>query len=115
MSHEHAVKATIFEKDEVHVVPSTSSTLTTFAVLVGLSLLAIAIGFSDIGPMKVVANLAVAAVQAGVLAVFFMDLRQADKLTWLCAGAAIFWVGLQFLFTLTDYFTRHISVMPGSG
>jgi cytochrome c oxidase subunit IV len=114
VAHEHAVKDTIFEKDDVHVVPSTSSTLTTFAVLAVLSLVAIAVGFSDLGPIKVVASLAVAAIQAAVLAVFFMDLRQADKLTWLCAGAAVFWVGLEFLFTLTDYLTRHMAAFPGS-
>jgi cytochrome c oxidase subunit 4 len=114
VAHEHAVKETIFEKDDVHVVPTTGSTLTTFAVLFVLTLVAIGVGFSDLGPIKVVANLAVAVVQAAVLAVFFMDLRQADKLTWLCAGAAVFWVGIEFLFTLTDYLTRHMGAMPGN-
>ena len=114
MAHEHAVKETIFEKDDAHVVPTTASTLTTFAVLAALTLVAIGVGFSDLGPIKVVANLAVAVVQAAVLAVFFMDLRQADKLTWLCAGAAVFWVGIEFLFTLTDYLTRQMGAMPGN-
>lgn len=114
MAHEHVVKETIFETDTVHVVPSTSSTLTTFAVLAVLTLVALAVGFSDLGRIKVVVSLFVAAVQAGVLAVFFMDLRQADRLTWLCAGAALFWVGIEFLFTLTDYFTRHMAAFPGS-
>ena len=114
MAHEHAVKETIFEKDDAHVVPPTASTLTTFAVLVVLTLVAIGVGLSDLGPIKVVVSLAIAVVQAAVLAVFFMDLRQADKLTWLCAGAAVFWVGIQFLFTLTDYFTRHMGAMPGN-
>jgi caa(3)-type oxidase subunit IV len=114
VDHEHAVKETIFEKDDVHVVPSTASTLITFAVLVGLTVVALAVGFSDLGPLKVVASLAVATTQAAVLALFFMDLRQGDKLTWLCAGAAIFWVGIQFLFTLTDYMTRHMGGMPGN-
>lgn len=114
MAHEHAVKETIFERDDAHVVPSTSSTLTTFAVLAVLTVAALGVGFSDLGPIKVVVSLTIAVVQAGVLAVFFMDLRQADRLTWLCAGAAVFWVGIQFLFTLTDYMTRHIGAMPGS-
>ena len=108
MAEHHDVKETIFEKDQVHVIPSTQSTLLTFAVLAGLSLVALAVGFSDFGPWKVLVSLLVAAIQAGVLAVYFMDLRQADKLTWLCAGAAVFWVGIQFLFTLTDYLTRHL-------
>ena len=114
MAHEHAVRETIFEKDDAHVVPTTSSTLTTFAILAVLTVVALAVGFSDLGPIKVVVSLAVAVVQAAVLAVFFMDLRQADKLTWLCAGAAVFWVGIQFLFTLTDYLTRHMGAMTGA-
>lgn len=114
MAHDHAVKETIFEKDDVHTVTSTQGTLTTFAVLALLSVVAIGVGFSDLGPIKVVVSLLVAVIQAGVLAVFFMDLRQGDKLTWLCAGAAVFWVGIQFLFTLTDYLTRHMASFPGS-
>ena len=100
-------KSGVFEPDDHHV-PPLASTLTTFAVLIVLAAVALAVGFSNLGPLKVVASLAVTAVQASVLAVFFMDLRQADKLTWLCAGAACFWVAILFTFTLTDYVTRHI-------
>jgi cytochrome c oxidase subunit 4 len=103
-------RETVFEHED-HGLPPTASTMTTFAVLVVLALAALAVGFSDLGPWKVLANLLIAAVQASVLALFFMDLRQADRLTWLCAGAAIFWVGLLFLFTLTDYLTRYIAAI----
>ena len=40
-----------------------------------------------------------------------MDLRAADKLTWLAAIAGIFWVFLMFLFILTDFITRHLGVL----
>ena len=63
----------------------------------------------DLGPWKVAASLLVAGVQALVLSVFFMDLKQADKLTWMCAGASVFWVAIMFTFTLTDYITRHLA------
>ena len=106
-AHDHHADLLI-QEPEGHPVPSLTSTLTTFAVLMVLAVLALWVGFSDFGPLKVVASLAVTAVQASVLAVFFMDLRQADKLTWLCAGAAVFWVVILFTFTLTDYVTRHI-------
>jgi len=107
-SHDHpAADAPAFERPE-HPVPPLASTLTTFAVLLVLAAVALGVGYSNLGPMKVVVSLAVTAVQASVLAVFFMDLRQADKLTWLCAGAAVFWVMILFTFTVTDYVTRHI-------
>jgi caa(3)-type oxidase subunit IV len=107
-AHEH--RETIHET-HIHVVPSTASTLTTYCVLLALALVALLVGFSDLGPWKVLASLGVACVQASVLSLFFMDLRQADKLTWLCVGASIFWTGLLFLFTLTDYFTRHYAAL----
>lgn len=100
-------KPVIFEAAE-HPLPPLGNVLVTFAVLMVLAAVALAVGFSDLGPMKVIASLAVTAIQASILAVFFMDLRQADKLTWLCAGAAIFWVVILFTFTITDYVTRHI-------
>ena len=103
-------RETVHEHDH-HVVAPTASTLTIFAVLAGLALLQLVVGFADLGPWKVVASLLVAGVQASVLALFFMDLKQADQLTWLCAGAAVFWVGLMFLFTLTDYLTRYLAVL----
>jgi caa(3)-type oxidase subunit IV len=57
------------------------------------------------------ASVCVAAVQATVLAVYFMDLKQADKVTWLIALSSLLFSGLQFLFTLTDYLTRYIGVL----
>jgi len=103
-------RETLFEQDE-HTMPPTASTMTVFAVLAGLALLQLVVGFSDLGPSKVLANLLVTGAQASVLAYFWMDLRQADSLTWLCVGAALFWVFLLFLFTLTDYLTRYIAAL----
>ncbi len=110
--HEHGHNAVMHPQETVeHEVAPTSKSLLIFAVLVGLAFLALFAGFSDIGPWKVAVSLAISAVQATVLAVFFMDLRQADRLTWLVAAAGLFWTFLLFLFTLTDYLTRHLGVI----
>ena len=89
-----------------HELPSAASSVGTFALLAALTAVQLAVGFSDLGHYKLPVALLVAVTQAGVLSVLFMDLRQADKLTWLVAGASLFWVGLMFLFILTDYLTR---------
>lgn len=103
---DHAQKPIVFEDD--HGEPATIATSTlTFLFLAGLSCLAIMIGFTDLGAAKVWVSLSVACIQGVVLTVFFMDLRHADKLTWLTALSALFWTFLLFLFTLTDYLTRH--------
>ena len=105
--HDHELREVVHEHD-THKVPPTATTLTTFAALVVLAVLALGVGFSqNLGDIKVIASLAVAAIQATVLGVFFMELKQGDKLTWLCVGAAIFWVCIMFTFILTDFVTRH--------
>ena len=101
-----SVKETIYETDH-HEPATVNSTLTTFAVLAVLAVVSMYVGFSMSGPWKVLYSLIVATVQAVILSLYFMDMRRADRLTWLCAGAAIFWTGLLFLFTMTDYLTRH--------
>ncbi|MBL8864019.1 MAG: cytochrome C oxidase subunit IV family protein [Gemmataceae bacterium] len=103
---EHVQKPIVFEDDHAEPASVASSTL-TFLFLAGLACLAMMIGFTDLGPAKVWVSLGVASVQGLVLTLFFMDLRHADKLTWLTAMAAVFWTFLLFLFTLTDYLTRH--------
>lgn len=99
-------RPTIFEHDHAEPSPPLRSFL-VFLVLAALTVIAILLGFVDLGPAKIWLQLAVACAQAIVLSVFFMDLRFADKLTWLTAIAAIFWTFLLFLFTITDYLTRH--------
>ena len=98
-------------EDVHHEATPNARSFATFAVLAGLSFLALFVGFSDLGSMKVVVSLLVSTVEAGILAYFFMDLRAADKLTWLVAAASLFWVFLMFLFILTDFLTRHLGVI----
>ena len=105
------VRETIFEAEHPHHVPPAAAHLTTFAILAVLAVVALAVGFSDLGGSKVIVSLAVAAVQTAVLGYFFMELKQADKLTWLCVGAAGFWLLLLFVFILTDYITRHYAAI----
>jgi caa(3)-type oxidase subunit IV len=100
-------KPTVFEHD--HPAPvAAGGAAVIFLILAGLTAMALMIGFLELGPAKVWASLAVAVIQAVVLSVFFMDLKHADKQTWLIAAAGIFWTFLLFLFTLTDYLTRHL-------
>jgi caa(3)-type oxidase subunit IV len=101
-------KPIVFEHE--HAAPNSIATSTmTFLALGVLTLMALLIGFADIGPMKIYASLGVALMQALVLTVFSMELKNADKLTWLTAIASIFWTFLLFLFTITDYLTRGLA------
>jgi len=77
-----------------------------YAVISALILLAAGVSFMDIPNNRVYYNLVIAGVQACLLSYFFMHLKGAEQLTWLVAGAGLFWIFILFLFVLTDYVTR---------
>ena len=106
--HAHVERETIHETD-VHTITTVPGTLITFLVLLALAFVQMFIGFSPLGDEKLILQLLITGTQASILSYFFMDLRQSDSLTWLCVGASFFWSGLLFLFTLTDYLTRHFA------
>ena len=106
--HAHAERDTIHETSE-HTITTVPGTLITFLVLIAMACVQLFVGFSSLGDEKLLIQLLITCSQAVVLSYFFMDLRQSDQLTWLCVGASIFWSGLLFLFTLTDYLTRHFA------
>jgi len=113
MDHDHHPKTDVHAEEAVtHDVAPPGRTFVAFFFIAILSVLALFVGFSDgLGVWKLPANLCIACVQAGILAFYLMDLRQADKLTWLIAASGVFWTGLMFLFTLTDYLTRYLGVL----
>jgi cytochrome c oxidase subunit 4 len=80
-----------------------------FVLIAALVFLAAGVSFMNLGGATVYANLIIAGTQAALLAYFFMHLKNADRLTWLVAGAGLFWVGIMFLLLLTDYVTRYIA------
>jgi cytochrome c oxidase subunit 4 len=48
----------------------------------------------------------IAVIKATLVAWFFMHLRDSTRLTWVFAVSGIFWLGILFVLTLTDYLTR---------
>lgn len=112
MAHDHHPKSDVHTEEAIgHEVAPPGRTFVAFFFIAILSALALFVGFSDLGPWKVAVSLVIAATQASVLAVYLMDLRQADKVTWLIAISSILFSGLQFLFTFTDYLTRYMGVL----
>jgi cytochrome c oxidase subunit 4 len=67
---------------------------------------------SAIGPSKFTLpmQLAIASVQAWLVAYFFMHLRQSDKVVVLTALSSLFWMGILFVLFMADYMTRYMLV-----
>jgi cytochrome c oxidase subunit 4 len=57
-------------------------------------------------PWKTAAGLLIAGLKLGVIALFFMRLREHRGLTRIFAAAGLFWLGLLMVLVFADYLTR---------
>lgn len=80
--------------------------LLTWAGLLALLAITIAISFAPIGPVKPVANMAIAAVKAGLILWVFMHLRERGGLLRIFALGAIAWLAVLMGLAVTDILTR---------
>lgn len=77
-----------------------------FAALMILTMTTVAVSFVELGPANVTVALAIAAIKATLVLLFFMHLLHSNRLTWIVIAAAIYWLGIMILFTMSDYRTR---------
>lgn len=82
-----------------------------FLAVVGLALANI-FGSEAIGPQKYTLplQLAIGSVQAGLVAYYFMHLKQGDRVVILTALSSLFWMAILFVLFLSDYMTRELLV-----
>lgn len=92
-----------------HIVPRKTYFIVWFA-LMALMVLTAVLSLVNLGDWSTVIALAIAAVKALLVLLFFMHLRYEDyKLTAVVLFAGIFWLGILFVLSLTDYLTRTTS------
>lgn len=80
--------------------------LVVWALLMALLGLTLLYAYLPGAPLKTEAALAIGAAKALLIALFFMQLRQAAGLTRLAAGAGLAWASLLYLLTFADILTR---------
>ena len=87
------------------------SLVVVFLAVLGLALVNVFLS-GAIGPTKFTLplQLAIGSVQAGLVAYYFMHLKQGDKVVILTALSSLFWMGILFVLFLSDYMTRHLVV-----
>ncbi len=83
-------------------------------VVLGLAFATVGLSMS-MGPTKLTLPLqmAISSVQAGLVAYYFMHLRQGDRVVILTALSSLFWMCILFALFLADYLTRHLIVGTG--
>lgn len=85
-------------------------------VLLGLLCLTVVttlVAFVDLGNFSVVVALAIAVVKMLLVALFFMHLRYSTTLTRLVIVGGLMWLAILLLLTLSDFFTRGWTGVPG--
>ncbi len=80
---------------------------TVFACLMVLTGLTTWVAFFDLGAFSPVVALTIAIVKASLVVLFFMHLRYSTRLTWVVGAAGLFWLGILFVLSLSDYLTRY--------
>jgi cytochrome c oxidase subunit 4 len=85
------------------------------AALIALTFVTLAVSFAHLPAAgHLTAGLAIGGLKAALVALFFMHLIRAGKVTWIVIVVTVFWVGILFGLTLTDYLTREsVLHMPG--
>jgi cytochrome c oxidase subunit 4 len=85
------------------------------AILLALTLLTLGVSFIHLpGVWHIVVGLIIAVLKAILVVLFFMHVLISGRLTWLVVAVSCFWLGLLFVLTLGDYFTRGlVPLMPG--
>src|SRR3954453_7276554 len=87
----------------------TSSTKKYYAVyllVVALTLLTCALSLVPQVGWHATVGLGIAALKAGLIAVFFMHILTSDRLPWLALLSGLLWTSILLGLTLTDYLTR---------
>jgi len=89
-----------------HIVPVRVYLAIFAALLVGTGLTVAAAFFDFPWRLNTVVALTIATVKATLVVLYFMHVRYSIRLIWVIVVSALFWVGILFALTLSDYFTR---------
>lgn len=97
-----------------HTLTPTRYTL-ILVVLVLLTFLTLGISLAPLtGGWHIAVGLLIGTCKATLVVLFFMHALNSPRLTWVVIAVACFWLGILFVLTLTDYFTRGmIPHVPG--
>jgi cytochrome c oxidase subunit 4 len=76
------------------------------ALLVGTTLTVVAAFVDFPWRLNTIVALTIASIKATLVVLYFMHVRYSPRLVWVIVASALFWLGILFAFTFSDYFTR---------
>ena len=92
---------------------SLRTNLAVFVALMVLLLATIGLAYADLGRWHLFAALVIAAAKATLVLLFFMHVKYSHPLTWVFSGAALLWLTILLVLTMSDYTSRGWIGIPG--
>jgi cytochrome c oxidase subunit 4 len=89
-----------------HHIVSTRIYYVIFGLLLLCTYLTVQVAFIDLGRMNTVVALGIACFKAIAVVLYFMHLKYSPRLTWVVVVGGLFWLGILFVHTFSDYLTR---------
>lgn len=89
-----------------HIVPVRIYIMIFLALLAGTALTVIAAFFNFPWQLNTVVALTIATTKATLVVLYFMHVRYSSRLVWVIVAAALFWMGILFALTFSDYWSR---------
>src|SRR5262245_12979420 len=84
-----------------------------FLALMAFTVLTVAASFLPVSePWHTLIGLIIAGAKALLVILFFMHVLYEGRLTWLFLLGSLFWLGILFALTLSDYLTRGMGTYP---
>ena len=81
--------------------------ITIFLVLlVGTALTVLAAFYDFPWQLNTILAMTIAATKATFVVLYFMHVRYSSRLIWVIVASALFWMGILFALTFSDYWTR---------
>ncbi|MFN0086516.1 MAG: cytochrome C oxidase subunit IV family protein [Blastocatellia bacterium] len=81
-----------------------------FLLLMVLTALTVVVAKIDLenvwGPLNIIVAMTIAVIKATAVVLIFMHVRWSSKLTQVAVVAALFWLMILLVFTVSDYLTR---------
>ena len=98
--------STLFTVMSEHIVPVRIYVTIFMVLLVGTALTVIAAFIDFPGRLNTIVAMTIAVAKATFVVLYFMHVRYSSRLIWVIMASALFWMGILFAFTFSDYLTR---------
>ena len=89
-----------------HIVPVKVYLVIFFSLLLGTALTVFAAFYDFPWQLNTIIALTIASVKATLVVLYFMHVRYSNRLVWVIVISALFWMGILFALTFSDYATR---------